>query len=759
MSVRNQPFTLVEIDVPTCTLTYGTAPCTAAVPTTGDQKCFNTIRTCQDRDHFTAGVTTLRVCTAREDIPLEYDALPNLGMVNVTPGVIDPGNSIGVRASVKVSCYEHPTSDALFDKYLTSRTYAPFTQGTFWAKLRARVPSLQGMALRVLRGQFGDALSTYHVEHYIVETAIIDDGGIDITAKDALALCDPSKAQCPVLSNGRLGLDIGAADVTASLTPTGIGDLEYPAAGYICFSNKEVVAFTRIADALSLTRNQFGTRNQAHEADSVAQLVVVFDSVSAADIVYSLLVDYTPGIDASWCDLAAWQAEADLYIGHLYKAVLPAPTSVKTLLDEMMQQAGCSLWWDPALQQVMFQTLRPVSPSAFVFDEDRLSGFKAQEQPDKRVSESWTYYGLADPTNKLDKESNFQMAVLRVDADSSVDYPTPAFRKNLARWIASDNRPAAERLNAMILARFRDAPRRARFSLPADSPVLPEMGTGILAKSFSLQNADGSPATVPFYITSLDHEEAMVHLELEELNFVEPVDETDRAVFIDTDAFNVNLRDLYDSLYSSVPPGAIITFTVAPGIYIGGQILGSRSTASLVVGDWPVDTVVRLVIGSASGTESRVLGRGGDAGGYPGPSSNGQDGQTAIYTRRALVIVNYGVIGAGGGGGQGRIGFTPGFDVAGGGGGAGYNGIQPLGGRIGGAAGNGGAPPGNPGTTTAGGSPGNSMSGPGGRGGNLGEGGRTYDNAPGHTQPGYTIDGYSFVTFETMGTLTGSSIN
>ncbi len=753
--MRNLPFTLVELDVPNCSLTYGTAPCTASVPTTGAQKCFNTIRTCQDRENFTASTRTLRVCMAREDIPLTYDALPNLQTVNVTPGVIDPGNSIGQRASVKVSCYEHPTSDAIFDRYLTDRTYGPFGQGTFWAKLRARVPSLQGMALRVLRGQFGDDLSTFHVEHYIVESAVIDADGIDITAKDALSFCDPSKAQCPVLSNGRLAAGINNAVTAASLTPLGIGNAEYPASGYLCLSNKEIVAFTRTADALTITREQFGTFRQAHDADSVAQLVVVFDDLSAADIVYSLLTDYTPGIDAAWCNLPSWQAEADLYIGHLYRAVIPAPTSVKLLLDEMMQQAGCSLWWDPSLQQVMFQTLRPVTPTAFVYDDERIAGFKAQEQPDKRVSQSWTYYGLSNPTNKLDKEANFAMGVVKIDADASLDYPTPAFRKNLARWISAGNRPAAERLNAMILARFRDAPRRAKFTLPADSPVLPEMGTGIQVRSFSLQEADGSPATVPFYVTSLDHEEAFVHLELEELHFVEPPDETDRAVFLDVDGFNINLRDLYDSLYTSVPTAAVITFTISEGVYIGGQVLG---LPSIDVGTWPGDTVIRLVIGTTGGAAAAIIGRGGDAGGYPGPTTQGEDGSPALYTRKAITIVNRGTIGGGGGGGEGRVGtdFHGVFYTAGGGGGAGYNGPAPLGGRIGGL---GGQQDGRAGDTVLGGDPGVKPSGPGGRGGPLGSGGRTKDNAIGHSDPGLAIDGISFVTFEIMGAIVGPTAN
>ena len=33
-----QSLTFVEIDIPVCSLTYGVAPCTASVPSTGDDK-------------------------------------------------------------------------------------------------------------------------------------------------------------------------------------------------------------------------------------------------------------------------------------------------------------------------------------------------------------------------------------------------------------------------------------------------------------------------------------------------------------------------------------------------------------------------------------------------------------------------------------------------------------------------------------------------------------------------------------------------
>lgn len=764
-----RPFIVVELDLPVCANTYGVAPCTAEVGYTGSQKCFNTLRTCQDRPNFTPATKTLRLCDAAATSL--YDAIPCLLSVDVTPGMIDPGRSIGVRGKVKVEAEDFPTGDALLDKYIAERTYDPWSQGTFWPKLRARFASLQGVPLRVLRGELGAALNTFRVEHYFVESSAIDASGVSITAKDALSFCDPKKAQCPVLSKGRLAAEIDDNDTSWSLVPAGIGDLEYPEEGVACLGGKELVEYTRSGDTITLVglRGAYGTEPQSHDEDSVFQQVVFFDGMSAADIVYELLTVYTPGVDAAWCDLTAWQAEADLYIGHLYHAILVAPTAVKTLLDEMCVQAGLSIWWDPEAEQIRFQSLRPTTPAGQVLDESRIlrGSFKSKEQPDKRLSQHWTYYGLSNPTNKVDKEPNFKAAVARVDVDAEVDYGAPAFGQVLARWISIANRPAAERLNEMKLTRFRDPPRSLAFSLFPNSPYLPTMGTSVPVQDYSLQNADGSRATVRAFITSREDSKDEIRYTAEEVIVNEDsLPGTDRAVFIDVDGFNINLRTLYDSLYSSVPYGAVITFTLSPGAWVGGQIVGGRS---IIVGDWPevLDGAASLVfvVGAEDNSNAQVLGRGGNGGGYPGSSvnaSDGEDGGTALYTRVPITVKNYGRIAGGGGGGQGLVGAfgeDPTFYATGAGAGAGFSGYTPGGSRRGGL---GGQQDGTNGGTVNGGTGATKPNGTAGNGGDLAQGGFENSENGGsadHTSGGAAVDGVSFVTFDPEGDVIGPQIN
>lgn len=776
------PTIVVEIDLPRCANTYGTAPCTAAVGVTGDQKCFNTRRTCQDTPNYVDSTQVLRLC--QDTDPLAHpDALPSLQAVGITSGVIDPGKSIGTRGTAKVGVFDHPHNDVGFDPYHDERAYDPVDQGTLWGKLRARYPSFEGYALRVLRGELGEDLATFTTDHYVITSAMMDPDGVDIQAKDLLALTDATKAQAPVVSLGRTQAALTALSDTITLIPAGVGNADYPASGVVCLSGKELCDFTRSGDTITLTnRGQYGTgaggvpgAGQTHNADGIVQVALVVTPSSVADIIYNLLVNYTPGVEASYCDLDAWNEEADLYIGHLYEAIIPMPTAVNVLLNELLEQAGCSLWWDTRNQVVKFQTLRPVSPSAVLFNEDRIleNSLKTKDQPSLRASQVWTHYGLNNPTTKLDKDATFAASLISV-ADTSEDYPLPAIRKVFSRWIAITNRPAAERLNDMIKARFKDAPRQVGFSLFASDPDIPNMGDGIRVEGAPFQDATGAREVRPFYVTGVTPSQDTYLIEGQEFLLNEDSVPTDnRNVFIDVDTFNINLRDLYDSLFSSVPPAATITFTVAPGAWVGGAI---DSGISLNVGTWPGDTVLNLVIGTATNPDSRVEGAGGYGQTYfdmtesDGPTPGG----TAIYTRRPINIDNRGTIAGGGGGGEARVdpasySSTEGPIIYGiisspGGGGAGFNkreaGVR-IGGEPGAAVSASGTPvtAGQQGTPDAGGAGGNSTYGPGGAGGDPGEGGHAITGAPNFSAAGVAIDGVSYVTFINVGTILGAQVN
>jgi hypothetical protein len=224
-------------------------------------------------------------------------------------------------------------------------------------------------------------------------------------------------------------------------------------------------------------------------------------------------------------------------------------------------------------------------------------------------------------------------------------------------------------------------------------------------------------------VTSIERDEDRLVIDAEEMLFSAFVDVDDpdgggdaHLVIIDSDTYNVNLRTLHDSFYTAPVGGESIVCIIEAGSKVGST---STAVPAFVVGDWPdsVDITIRIL--------GRIQGRGGNS---------GLAGGTAFYTRYAVTVDNDGQIYGGGGGGgfytSGGVTAVFGY----GGGGAGFN--PGLGGttEIGGAgdpgAGSGGGP----------GQPGVDSSGPGGAAGTA-------------------IDGVSFVTFDTVGSIAGPQVN
>lgn len=654
---------------------------------------------------------------------IEHDAIPSLMSVSVTPQVVDPGVSLGVRASARVSIrdFQYPLAGTAYDA------------GSFFGKIRARKRSLQGFPLRILRGEAGQALEDMITEHYLIESLARADETITITAKDALKLADGDRAQAPAVSTGRLLDDIDEAATTLTLTPLGIGDVEYPAAGKVALGGKEICTFTRVADVLTITRHESGTEASDHDADEIVQRVLEYSAESPADIIYDLLVTYTD-ILASWLPLSEWQADIDMYVARLYSAEIAEPTPVKDLINELIVQAGLVMWSDEQAQQIRLRSLRPMSSARYItVDEILADSFRYAEQPASRISEVWTYFAQRNPLESLDETKNFRSALITLSPDSG-DYEQAAIRKVFSRWIALNNRPAASRLNDMLLSRYSDPPRKFSFTLFRSSPR-PLLGQAVNLGHWTLQDEDGAEITALAQITQIDPQEDRYVCDAQELTFKDVVDDDgastlERVVIIDSSVLDVNLRTLHDSFYSPAESGDVVTCVIEASAVIGSA---SNEGRSFDVGDWPAGVTRTLVISGG-----KIQGCGGNGGTISDDGGNGKPGGTAFYTRHAITIMSTGTI-AGGGGGGGAYSFDPlaGFNAGGGGAGTlpGTGGVIPASAESGGTG----------------------VLGVGDGGGPAEAGSAGLGNAGGAA--GVAVDGESFVTYSSLGTILGARIN
>jgi hypothetical protein len=738
----------VEIDIPFCANTYGAAPCTASIPATGPIKCFNSPKTCQDPEHFVETLVTLRFAVDTDYLPREIDALPLIRShddIQFTPATVSLGRDLGTRATLSVTFRDAPHSDTGdgFDKYRAERSYVPFKRGTFWGKFRARQPFLRGRAMRWISGLAGDALADMETRHFIIDSfdGPTPDGKYTILAKDILKLADGDRAQAPALSNGFLAADITISATSAQLLPSGIGDAEYPASGFLAIGGNEVVSFTRAGDVLTIARSLFGSTASEHKAQDRAQLVLRYAGEDVADIIYDLLVNYAE-VDAAYCALSEWQAETASFLGSVYTANICEPTSVATLVSELIEQAALALWDDNLAQKIRLRVLRGILTDADTFTPDNtlLGTMTLKEQPDTRLSRVQTYFGTIDPTKPLSNLDNFRSTSLVIDADAESDYGSAAIKTIYSRWIPQAGRAVADRLGAIQLGRFRDPPRRVGFSVMRYADTDAVLGQGYRVESFCVQDATGALSDIPIQVTRLSLAPDRFIVEAEEMLFTAPdVDLANRIIIFDANNYNIDLRVSHDSIYPAPVSGDVVTCTVNASVIIGSV---DAAVPAFAVGSWPAGVVIHLVV------LGRIQGKGG-RGGAGGLASGGDDGGIALYARFAINMdVAAGAVWGGGGGGGGS--------PTGGGGGGGAGQDPGLGG--GSSAGSAGSP----GTATSGGTGGapGGIGAPGADGGGpgiAGDGGGAFTFAGG--QAGAAIDGISFIAVTGPGDIRGVQIN
>jgi hypothetical protein len=696
---------------------------------------------------------TWRFTKPTEATPKDILAIPSVRSISFTPATISLGENLGTRATLTVTFADHR-------HIMASESY---DAGTFWGKWRGRFGQrLRGKPLRWIRGTVGQTLDEMETWHFVVEAVNgpTPDGTYTITAQDVLKLADDDRSLAPRPTRGILLADIDTDDTSITLGPTGIGAIDYPASGFVNIAGKEICAFTRSGDTLTITRNTtvpgttFETEVAEHKAGARVQLCLPYIADAPDEIIADLFTNYA-GIDADYIDTDAWAAETDAYLQTLYTTLITEPTGVNKLVTELIQQAGLAVWWDALEQTMRLQVLRAVPTTAAEFNEDKFlrGSLRTQDQPGKRISEVLVYYGLREPLKPVDEDDNYRAALLTPDPTAATEYNGIVTKTIKSRWVPFGAEQVAERLSLIQLGRYRDPPRKLSFDTWRFAADVPELGQGYQFGWTENQDSEGNAALAPIQVTRLNPMPERYGVEAEEALFTiyegsTPGGLNNRTIIITSNINNVNLRDMHDSIYPeitdddvSASPTVTLTCIINNGVIVGST---STSNPAFDVGDWPTGFVPKLIL------NGRIQGRGGNGGSAP-PSSNGLDGGPALYTRNDI-DVEYGAnaeIWGGGGGGFAGAGGSGG-DLAGFGGGGGA-GQLPGAGGVGGTTG---SPPispenGSPGTTEAGG-PGSdetfggiALAGDGGGPGQDGED-ASFGGFVGGTA-GAAIDGVSFV--------------
>lgn len=475
-----EPIEIVEIDLDYCNLTFGTSPCTASLGGNVTRKCFNTFFTCPVRNLFSRGVLTYRFVQPRANYPKGGTVFPCLrsvtqraAMANIA-GADERLDSLGRRARVTATFSDFTYHDRFMDKYQAERVsgaaqlsgvgYDPEVKGTFWTKFRARNPNYAGRPMRIITGYVdGGVLTIDTTRHYVVTgfSGPDSEGHVEIEGKDILALAENDRAVVPAPSRGILSVDLPVDAFTTTLTPAGIGDLEYPAGGFAAIGS-ELVSFTRAGDAISLTgRGLNGTQQRAHRQGDTFQLTFSPRAQRIDVVARDILL--AAGVPAGFIPFSEWDAEAARWATSLLLTTdVMQPTGASELLGELAA-LGITIWWDDKAQLIRFRVNRPIDDETIKSLTDSTTNISVtrDDRDDARLTELIFRSAQIDPSRGVAKD-NFSKTRVTIDVGAKLPqaYGDTRIKEINCRWLNDGGDAAVRILSILYLNRFIEAPVR-----------------------------------------------------------------------------------------------------------------------------------------------------------------------------------------------------------------------------------------------------------------------------------------------------------
>jgi len=689
--------------------------------------------------------TTYKICENVGPVPAGLDAMPLAKSASKRPPRVALEGGIGVRGSISVS----------FNEGLDYRYFGTIAAPViFWPNWRARNIGYQGGRISEFSGYIVDGaydVTNFERRDYIIESFSHSASGASITGKDTLKMLSGDRAKAPRKSSGILNADILAADTSFTLIPSGIGDLEYPADGFIRLGD-EVVSFTRSADVFTVVRGQYNTLAESHGINDLAQLCLYY-SDNISDILYNLYTVYAD-VPTAQIPKAQWDDEINLNLPGLYETLIAEPTGVDDLAKELCESAPHFQYYDERINKIVLTAIKapPNISQCYTAEANILEASTViKDEPEMRISTVIVRFGQRDPTKKRDDASNYKQGQVRTTPASIVKYGgVEKYKVINSRWISNGNRAAAIRLAARIGRRFEEMPRSISFNLdPRDADVWTGQPLSINSDLTLRNTAPYDRFCMPVQVLSVGEAQDYQYQALEytySAALAEDEDSDDpnyRPVYISGQTIRLEngqgnpqtLREAYDTVWPDLLAGYNVVFIFDLSCVAGSDDITEHSVVTSAGNEFSVLTTPILI-----DVRGLIVGKGGDGG-----SADGQNGGPALSLKDDIRLSNTGVIGGGGGGGGGYDDPEPSNPESGeGGGGAGFTGG--LGGR--GQQ----SPQVRAGTTTGG--DGSYVGG--GNGGDLGEDGQGDNNGIGGIAgDAINLNGYT-ITYINTGTILGT---
>lgn len=439
---------------------------------------------------FDSGTRTF--CSNTNVMPQGLGLIPALVSYDVTPTRLAPGKGLGDRGKLTVTFADFPE-----------------TTGTYFGKLLAADPYWIGRPCNLKLTYIdsnGYNAGNVQTRQYIIETIDGPDsrGRVKLVAIDLLKLASGDRAQVPRATSGTSTTGISNSYVgTFALTPTGVGNDQYSASGYLLWDD-EIIAFTRSGDTVTITaRAQRDTIAEAHDAGQVLQEVKVIDEENIVDVVDWLLTDYA-GVDPSNIDSTGFADQKSTFLRGKVSGEIIKPEGVDSILEELKRDFVFDLWYDEREQLIKIKAIAPTTaadtPTEITDSKHMLKdSISVVRDLKEQLTEVWVFYGRRSPIEDLTKAKNFRYVSISADATAATNYGRDMIKKIYSRFIASES--MALTCGGRLLNRFKDGVRRITFKADVS---LNDTWTGdeFLINTRLIQDSSGNEEQTRFQVIS-----------------------------------------------------------------------------------------------------------------------------------------------------------------------------------------------------------------------------------------------------------------
>ena len=600
------------------------------------------------------GATTYKICENVGPIPAGLDAMPLVSSARKRPPRVALEGGIGVRGSISVN----------FNEGLDYRYFGTESSPVrFWINWRARNVGYEGGRISefsgyIVNGEYN--VVNFERRDYVIESFSHSATGASISGKDTLKMISGDRAKAPRKSSGILSAALLIDGTTFSLIPAGIGNLKYPASGWIRLGD-EVVSFTRSADAFTVVRAQYNTIAEEHGINDLAQLCLYY-SANISDILYDLYTVYAD-VPAAQINKAQWDDEINLNLPGLYETLITEPVGVDVLAKELCSSAPHFQYYDERINSIVLTAIKapPNVSQCYTAEANILmASTLIKDEPEMRVSTVIVRFGQRDPTKKLDDVSNYKQAQVRITPLSITKYGgVEKYRIINSRWISNGNRAAAIRVAARIGRRFEEMPRSISYNLDSrDADTWTGQSMSINSDLTLRNSAPYDRFCMPVQVLSVGESKDYQYQALEyTYGAALPEDEDSddpnyRPVYISGQTLRVQdsngnpqtLLEAYDSVWPDLLAGYNVVFIFDLSCVAGSDDITEYAVETSSGNEFSILTTPILL-----DVRGLIAGKGGNGADVNGTATAGGPA-IALYDN--VRLSNTGVIGGGGGGGN-----------------------------------------------------------------------------------------------------------